>query len=129
MCAKDPLKSHLNLFTGPRKSFGAGLSKSGGQLVAGSVLPMTMELGRLLRVRIEIRDIFESHVQMVVQDEKFLASIIHNILAKVINQEGDIGGLSILVLSRKCQRMATLVGKEHLQASSAFDSVSHVVTP
>lgn len=64
---------------------------------------------------------------MVVQYKKFLARVIHDVLAKVTDQEGDISRLPPLVLDGKSERMVTLVGKEHLQASSVADIVSRVL--
>lgn len=54
---------------------------------------------------------------MVVQDEKFLAGILHDVLAEVLDEEAYVRRAAILVMGGNIQRMAAFISEEHLQTA------------
>lgn len=56
---------------------------------------------------------------MVVEDEKVLACILHDVLAEVLDEKAYGGRAAILVGGGQLKRMVALVGKEHLKPTAA----------
>lgn len=59
---------------------------------------------------------------MLLQDEKLLAGVLHDILAKMMYQIRNVRRVAILVLGRQSEGVAALVREEHLKASSVEHS-------
>jgi len=57
------------------------------------------------------------HVHVAVEDEKFLARVLHDMIAEVIYQKRNVGGMAVPGLGRKGHGVVPLVGKEHLEAT------------
>lgn len=72
-----------------------------------------------------------SHSQVIVQNEEILASILHDVLAEVLDEEAYVRRAVILASGRQLERVATFVAKEHLKSAageagvSTFGSITH----
>ncbi len=55
---------------------------------------------------------------MAVQDEQLSSWVVHGVLAEVVDEEGDVGWLSVPVDGWYGESVAFLVGEKHLESSA-----------
>lgn len=87
-------------------------------------MPGRLSSGRLAGER----PLGEGNKHVAVQHKEVCPGILHGVLAEVVDEEGDVGGLGILVIGRDGQRVTAFVVKEHLKTPTEYEFESAMLS-